>query len=356
MTPIVHGNTALFLDIDGTLLDLARTPDAVVVPGDLQRALVALAGQLGGALAFVSGRPLSAIDRLFAPLRTAAIGCHGAEVRGADGKVEALAAPVPDAIRTLFRSLAARHPGVLLEDKVFALALHYRLAPEARAPLLAALAARAELLSESGIGLIEGKAVIDARPHGVDKALGVRALLQQRPFLGRPVLFGGDDTTDMDVFRILPTIGGRGFSVGRHFSGAQHVFASPMAVRQCAIMPPASSALMSSATDILMTSWVKPAISSLAMPSLPAWATISPTPLAAIGMVALICRMDLPRLLNSASVSLMLSRTSSMPVSKSAAAFIGAAAIIAMPMVPITWPPSSLRRDRLACRVWVRCS
>ena len=80
MTPHVNGNSALFLDIDGTLLDLARTPDAVVVPGDLQRALVRLAEDLKGGLAFVSGRSLIAIDRLFAPLRTAAIGCHGAEV------------------------------------------------------------------------------------------------------------------------------------------------------------------------------------------------------------------------------------------------------------------------------------
>src|ERR1700748_857903 len=85
MTPPVKKNSALFLDIDGTLLDIARTPDAVVVPTELQLALVRLYDVLEGALAFVSGRSLVTIDRLFAPLRTAAIGCHGAEVRGIDG-------------------------------------------------------------------------------------------------------------------------------------------------------------------------------------------------------------------------------------------------------------------------------
>ncbi len=232
MTPPVNGNTALFLDIDGTLLDLARTPDAVVVPADLLEALSRLHDELRGALAFVSGRSLLAIDRLFAPLRTAAIGCHGAEVRGADGKVRALAPPISDAVRALFADLAQAHPGVLLEDKTYALALHYRLAPEARASITRALENHAGLLVADGISLIAGKAVIDARPAGIDKGVGLRALLARKPFAGRRVLFGGDDTTDMDVFHMLPEIGGSGFSVGKHFPGVDHVFASPRAVRQ----------------------------------------------------------------------------------------------------------------------------
>src|SRR4051812_2976392 len=103
MTPPVNGSSALFLDIDGTLLDLARTPDAVVVPDELQHTLSRLHEQLRGALAFVSGRSLNSIDRLFAPLRGAAIGCHGAEVRGADGHVLALGLPIADSVRALFR-------------------------------------------------------------------------------------------------------------------------------------------------------------------------------------------------------------------------------------------------------------
>jgi trehalose 6-phosphate phosphatase len=231
MTPPVNGNTALFLDIDGTLLDLARTPDAVVVPADLRLALVKLHDELRGALAFVSGRPLIAIDRLFAPLRTAAIGCHGAEVRGHDGRVQALARPISNSLRALFAKLALAHPGVLLEEKVYGLALHYRLAPEAKGSLRAALHEHAALLAAEGVSLIEGKAVIEARPIGIDKGVGVRALMAQPPFAGRRVLFGGDDTTDLDVFHMLPEIGGAGFSVGKHFPGVDHIFASPRAVR-----------------------------------------------------------------------------------------------------------------------------
>jgi trehalose 6-phosphate phosphatase len=232
MTPPVNGQSALFLDIDGTLLDLAHRPDAVVVPQDLQRALVLLHAELDGALAFVSGRSLIAIDRLFGPLRTAAIGCHGAEVRSADGRVRALCGPMANTVRSLFHDLAQRHPGVVLEDKLFTLALHYRLAPEAKPDLAAALEAHADLLADESIVLMEGKSVIEARAAGIDKGVGLRALISEKPFAGRGALFGGDDTTDLDVFRILPEIGGMGFSVGRRFPGVDHVFASPRAVRQ----------------------------------------------------------------------------------------------------------------------------
>jgi trehalose 6-phosphate phosphatase len=232
MTPPVNGNTALFLDIDGTLLDMARTPDAVVVPPDLLAALARLYDELRGALAFVSGRSLTAIDRLFAPLVTAAVGCHGAEVRDHDGQVRILAQPLADPVRALFARLAREHPGVLLEDKIYGLALHYRLAPGAKPSLTAALEKNAGLLAAHGVALIEGKAVIDARPIGVDKGVGVRALMDHKPFAGRRALFGGDDTTDLDVFQMLPDIGGIGFSVGRHYPGVEHVFASPHAVRQ----------------------------------------------------------------------------------------------------------------------------
>jgi trehalose 6-phosphate phosphatase len=232
MTPPLNGSSALFLDIDGTLLDLARTPDAVVVPHPLRDTLASLHEELQGALAFVSGRSLISIDRLFAPLRTAAIGCHGAELRGADGKVLALGAPIAEPVRALFHALAGSHSGVLLEDKVYTLALHYRLAPEAKPSLIAALAKQAQLLADQHVALIQGKAVIEARHAGIDKGVGLRALITQKPFAGRRVLFGGDDTTDLDVFRILPDIGGFGFSVGRHFPGVEHVFSSPRAVRQ----------------------------------------------------------------------------------------------------------------------------
>src|SRR5579872_2840171 len=105
MMPPVSGNTALFLDIDGTLLDLARTPDRVRVPHDLLFALERLAQDLSGAVAFVSGRSLESIDKLFLPFRPAAIGAHGAEIRRVDGAVTRSPA-LPDAVRQVFTDLA----------------------------------------------------------------------------------------------------------------------------------------------------------------------------------------------------------------------------------------------------------
>lgn len=230
MMPAVSADTALLLDIDGTLLDLARTPDRVVVPKALRHALERLCRDLDGALAFVSGRALSSIDTLFAPFRPAAIGTHGAEIRSADGTVTR-AEPLPAPVRAFFHELAGRNPGLLLEDKQSALALHYRLAPEAMPMLMAALDEAAPMLAAGHVQIVHGKAVVDARQAGTDKGSAVRALVRQAPFAGRRVLFGGDDTTDIDVFRILPEIGGHGFSVGRAFAGAEHLFDTPRAVR-----------------------------------------------------------------------------------------------------------------------------
>jgi trehalose 6-phosphate phosphatase len=231
MMPPVSANTALFLDIDGTLLDLARTPDRVKVPHELSRALEKLSGQLSGALAFVSGRSLASIDQLFAPFRPAAIGAHGGEIRGLDGSI-ARSQPLPDSVRDIFMGLASNIPGLLLEDKKCALALHYRLAPEAQPVLATAMEKHARLFESEKVHILHGKVVIEARHTGIDKGSAVAALAKQNPFAGRTILFGGDDTTDLDVFRILPRLGGRGFSVGKRFAGAEHVFASPRAVRQ----------------------------------------------------------------------------------------------------------------------------
>jgi trehalose 6-phosphate phosphatase len=231
MMPPVGDNTALFLDIDGTLLDLARTPDRVKVPRDLIKALERLTRHLSGALAFVSGRSLESIDRLFAPFRPAAIGAHGGEIRGADGEV-AKSQPVSEKVVEVFHGLAENIPGLLLEDKRSALALHYRLAPEAQPVLVSAMEKHAKLFEGEKVRILHGKAVIEALPMGLDKGTAVTELAKQKPFAGRTILFGGDDTTDLDVFRILPRLGGQGFSVGRAYPGVDYVFESPRAVRQ----------------------------------------------------------------------------------------------------------------------------
>ena len=186
MTPAITANTALFLDIDGTLLDLARTPDRVKVPRELSRALEKLSHQLSGALAFVSGRSLESIDRLFAPFRPAAIGTHGAEIRGTDGSI-ARSGPLPEKVAEIFTGLAENIPGLLLEDKRSALALHYRLAPEARPVLLSAMEKHARLFEGEKVHILHGKAVIEARRRGVDKGTAVAILAKQKPFAGRAV-------------------------------------------------------------------------------------------------------------------------------------------------------------------------
>ena len=230
MMPPVSENTALLLDIDGTLLDLARTPDSVKVPRELVRALENLARRLSGALAFVSGRSLDSIDHLFAPFRPAAIGTHGGEMRAADGSISR-SQPLPDSVRQVFAGLAGNIPGLLLEDKKSALALHYRLAPEVLPVLQSAMEKHAKLFETEQVQVLYGKSVVEARRQGVDKGSAVAALVRQEPFAGRTILFGGDDATDEDVFRILPRLGGQGFSVGRKFPGAEHHFESPRAVR-----------------------------------------------------------------------------------------------------------------------------
>jgi len=229
--PPVGKSSALFLDIDGTLLDMARTPEAVRVPDSLKKALERLHDRLGGALAFVSGRSVAVIDGLFTPLKLPAVGCHGAEIRGADGALRTLAGPMAVPARQVLQKLSEAHPGTLLEDKTYTMALHYRLAPEAKPALEAALQGQAPLFENSKVVLQHGKAVIEAKPAGIDKGVGVRALLDEAPFKGRVPVFGGDDTTDMDVFHILPELGGHGFSVGRHFEGVDYHFSSPRAVR-----------------------------------------------------------------------------------------------------------------------------
>lgn len=228
----MHKNSALFLDIDGTLLDMARTPEAVRVPDGLKATLERLHKALGGALAFVSGRSVETIDRLFAPLKLAAVGCHGVEIRGADGTLHTLAGPIAEPVRVWVRQLAQDHPGTFLEDKIYSLALHYRLAPETKPALENALKGGQKLFDATHVTLQRGKAVIEAKPAGIDKGVGVRALLREPPFEGRVPVFGGDDTTDMDVFRVLPEFGGKSFSVGRRFDGVEYRFASPRAVRQ----------------------------------------------------------------------------------------------------------------------------
>ena len=164
---------ALFLDFDGTLVDLAATPNAVVVPARLRAILSACAASFGGAVAIVSGRPIAALDGLLDPLRLPAAGLHGLELRMPDGTVEhaARAALVLGGLRTRLLSLAQRDTRLLVEDKGSALALHFRRAPEREEELRALVSGAAGRYE--GHHVLHGKKVVEVRPAGADKGHAV---------------------------------------------------------------------------------------------------------------------------------------------------------------------------------------
>ena len=223
--------TALFLDIDGTLLDIAETPHSVHVPQELVDDLARLRERCSGALALVSGRTLEDIDRLFAPLKLPAAGAHGTQVRpDPNAQIGHLTRPIPAALRAQFTALADR-PGMFIEDKEVTLALHYRLLdppilPEA--PVAAVEAAAAEC----GFSLLHGKKVLELKPAGTDKGAALRAFMMKPPFQGRVPLFAGDDVTDGYAFAVLGGLGGIGISVGHSFPGAAYQVRSPQEFRQ----------------------------------------------------------------------------------------------------------------------------
>ncbi|WP_213772122.1 trehalose-phosphatase [Bradyrhizobium sp. dw_78] len=225
--------TALLLDIDGTLLDLAPTPREVWVPPGLAKTLNGLLERTSGALAFVSGRSLNDIDLIFAPDQFPAVGGHGAEMRlSADG--EAVASHAPPMDKELKRRLAAiakLSPGILLEDKGYSLALHYRLAPHAEKAIYEAVALIRADLPNAPIEVLPGKSVCEIKHSGFNKASGVLELMKHAPFKGRRPLFIGDDVTDESVFAIMPELNGFAFSVGRHAQGVTGHFDQPGDVR-----------------------------------------------------------------------------------------------------------------------------
>ncbi len=210
--------TALLLDIDGTLIDLAPTPDSVVVPDGLLDSLRRLRQHLGDALAVITGRPLDQVDHLLPGVPYAAATEHGGAIRHAPGgAVERAALPgLPEAWLEHAAAAVAAHPGSLLERKQRGLVLHYRLAPAAGPALRAAadamIAADAERFQ-----LLEASMAWEIRPRGIDKGVAVERLCSRAPFLGRLPIFIGDDVTDEDAIRAVHVMGGAGLRVDRAF-------------------------------------------------------------------------------------------------------------------------------------------
>jgi trehalose 6-phosphate phosphatase len=206
---------ALFLDVDGTLLEIEREPGAVHVPDRLCRILADLQAATAGALALVSGRSLDQLDRLFSPLRLSAAGLHGLERRNLGRGVER-AAPDPAILaraRARLAAFAEATAGVLLEDKGLTLALHYRNAPAA-APAAIALAEAAAAESEGTLVVLRGKMVCELKPPGADKGRAIAAFMAEPPFAGRRPVFAGDDLTDEAGFATINRMGGISIRIG----------------------------------------------------------------------------------------------------------------------------------------------
>lgn len=224
--PELDRTSALFLDLDGTLLDIAATPELVVVPPGLPELLSHLHRLLDGALAVVSGRSIAVIDRLLAPFLATAAGEHGVMLRYEDGTLEETQADIamPEAWRASLAIAAERMPGVLLEPKPHGCAMHYRLAPEHGDDvwrLVRALVAE----DHPSFHLIPAREAVEIGPRGASKGHAVERLMAQAPFAGRSPIFIGDDFTDEAGMNAARAFGGQGLRVAEVFGG------EPSAVR-----------------------------------------------------------------------------------------------------------------------------
>jgi trehalose 6-phosphate phosphatase len=231
--PIDPHTNAIFLDIDGTLLDIAPTPLDVKVSDALRATLASLSRMFDGAIAFVSGRPIAEMDRLFDPLRLAAVGGHGAEIRFApDSKIRrSEIATLDDDLRAQFARIGHIGDGVIVEDKGYSLAIHYRLAPHLGGEIMKGVTAVCKDDRCNALEILPGKAVVEIKPGGYDKGTGLRKMMSVPPFTGRKPIFVGDDVTDNAAFEALQDFAGTGFSVGGVVPGTSFNFDGPQDVR-----------------------------------------------------------------------------------------------------------------------------
>jgi trehalose 6-phosphate phosphatase len=213
--PDIAAEWALFLDVDGTLLEIAPTPDATTVPAGLKELLGSLRGRARGALALISGRSLAQIDELFAPLCLPAAGLHGLERRTAAGVRQDAHTmhEFPLTARRYLAQMVGRYPRLLLEDKGATLALHYRMAPDLQQ---VAQETMETALKRAGPGyaLLAGKMVVELKPASISKSHAIAAFMSEPPFHGRTPIFVGDDHTDEAGFEYVNRVGGLSIQIG----------------------------------------------------------------------------------------------------------------------------------------------
>jgi trehalose 6-phosphate phosphatase len=197
--------SAYFLDVDGTLLEIKPRPEDVAADEVLRALLTELAAATGGALGLVSGRKIDDLDRIFTPPMFPAVGLHGAEIRFPDGARLAPPAGAMEAVRLPLARFIAAHPGLRLEDKGAALAVHFRQTPEHAGEVLEFLA---KLAQNNGLAMQPGKMVTELKQAHHDKGSGIATLLADPPFTGRMPVFIGDDLTDESGFLFVNRQGG----------------------------------------------------------------------------------------------------------------------------------------------------
>lgn len=205
--------TALFLDLDGTLADIAQTPDAVRPVAHRTRVLAALGPALGGRIAVLSGRSIAEVDRILEGSIASVAGLHGLDRRTADGAIDATPPhpSLPDA-RECLAHMARAERGLLLEDKGTSVALHYRQRPDA-GPAVVDCARR--LARQTGLVLQEGHMVAELRTPGPDKGEALAAFMAEAPFAGATPIMIGDDLTDEDAFAVAVALGGEAILIGQ---------------------------------------------------------------------------------------------------------------------------------------------
>ena len=230
LVEILYPSCALFLDFDGTMVDIAPQPDAVHVPQPLIATLTQVQAMLGGAVAVISGRPIAQIDDFLAPLRLPVAGVHGAERRLADGTLSLAATHPLDLVEKAARELAAQHPGLLVETKRGSVALHYRGAPELAELCLRTMESAVQ--ASPGLTLLKGKMVVEAKPGGASKGRAIEECLREPPFAGRTPVFIGDDITDEVGFSTVQRLGGLGIKVGPGPTVAWRRIPDPAALRR----------------------------------------------------------------------------------------------------------------------------
>lgn len=225
---------ALFLDIDGTLLELTATPSAVIIDPDVATLLPALHRRLDGACALITGRTITSVDRLFPGLGVPVAGQHGCERRNAAGVVvmHAPASATIARLRALLAAFAARHDGLQLEDKGQTLALHYRQAPQLAAHVHRTLKSTLAGEDAPGLRLQPGKCLLEVRPGNRDKGTAIADFLAEAPFTGRCPVFVGDDRGDEHGFTLVQDLGGYGVKVGSGRTAARHRLAGVAEVRR----------------------------------------------------------------------------------------------------------------------------